>query len=345
MAEPKKLKSGNWRILVYDYTDENGKRKYKSFTAPTKREAQYAADEYLHNRGSHSGYDDLTLAEAYRRYIDSKSEVLSPSTVAGYEGSARTDFSRLMPIKLSKLTPELVQIAVNDMAVNHSSKTVRNAHGLLSAVLKMYRPQFVLNTRLPQKVKTEPTIPTTEDINKLLAAANDFIRVPILLASSGSLRRSEICALTPEDVTDFGVNVNKAVVYNSERKAVAKVPKTDAGYRFVPLPTEIIQEVRAWTGWGCTPAKLTGAFCALVRKADVPRISFHKLRHYFASELHARGVPDKYIAKVGGWGNVAVLQNIYQHAMRDKQGEMSEKIINVFSGKFDVQKLPKENQA
>lgn len=33
MATAKKLPSGSWRCQVYDYTDENGKRHYKSFTS------------------------------------------------------------------------------------------------------------------------------------------------------------------------------------------------------------------------------------------------------------------------------------------------------------------------
>ena len=39
MAKAKKLKSGNYRVLVPDYKDENGKWHYKSFTAKTKKEA------------------------------------------------------------------------------------------------------------------------------------------------------------------------------------------------------------------------------------------------------------------------------------------------------------------
>ena len=50
MANAKKLKSGNWRVLEYDYTDKNNKRHYKSFTASTKKEAEYMAKEYSHNK-------------------------------------------------------------------------------------------------------------------------------------------------------------------------------------------------------------------------------------------------------------------------------------------------------
>jgi hypothetical protein len=37
MAKAQKLPSGSWRYLVYDYTDSQGKKHYKSFTADTKK--------------------------------------------------------------------------------------------------------------------------------------------------------------------------------------------------------------------------------------------------------------------------------------------------------------------
>ena len=35
MAKPKKMPSGKWRVRVYDYTDSDNKKHYRSFTAPT----------------------------------------------------------------------------------------------------------------------------------------------------------------------------------------------------------------------------------------------------------------------------------------------------------------------
>ena len=333
MAKAKKLKSGNWRVLVYEYTDENKKRHYKSFTAPTKKEAEYMAAEYALNRKEEC-YEDLTLKEAYERYISSKSAVLSPSTIAGYEYSKRTYFQKLMPMKLSKMDARLIQTAVNELSAKNSPKTVRNAHGLLHSVIKTYRPDFEFNTTLPQNVKPDYIIPTTEEINKMLENANEKIRVPILLASQGGLRRSEVCALTPEDFTDFGVNINKAAVINTDKKVVVKTTKTVAGTRFVPLPKNVIDEAKKWKYFGCSPRTLSTWYTRLQDKVDVPKFSFHKLRHYFASELHARGIPDQYIAEIGGWETVEMLHRIYQHTLRDKQEEMSQKIIKIFDGNF-----------
>ena len=45
MARAKKLPSGSWRVQVYTGMVD-GKRKYISITAPTEREANYAALQY-----------------------------------------------------------------------------------------------------------------------------------------------------------------------------------------------------------------------------------------------------------------------------------------------------------
>lgn len=337
MAKAKKLKSGSWRVLVYDYTDQNGKRKYKSITAPTKKEAEYAAAEYALISRDNKSYENLTLSEAFKLYIESKSSVLSPSTIAGYKRQAKNYFQLLMPIKLSKLTSQLIQTAVNEMCVSHSPKTVRNAHGLLHSVLSAYAPQLHFNTTLPQKIKPQYIIPTTQEINTLLSSANDLIRLPIILASQGGLRRSEICALTPSDFTDLGVNINKSVVYDNNGNLCIKTTKTIAGTRFVPLPPNVIDIARSWQHYNCTPASLSNAFNRLRNSCDVPKFSFHKLRHYFASELHSRGIPDQYIAEIGGWETVEMLHNIYQHTLRDKKQPIENKIINIFNNNFNVQ--------
>lgn len=120
MAKAKKLPSGNWRVNLYDYTDPStGKRIYKSFTATTKKEAEYMAAEYkLDGKQRTASAGDMTLKEAYTRYIDSKTNVLSPSTIREYRRSARNDLQDIMPLKLRDITQEAVQRSINQFAAN-----------------------------------------------------------------------------------------------------------------------------------------------------------------------------------------------------------------------------------
>ena len=83
MAKAKKLPSGSWRVLQFVGLDADGKRQYKSFTAPTKREAEFLAAEYVAKKKRPSGR--MTVGEAIDRYIESKDGVLSPTTVSGYQ--------------------------------------------------------------------------------------------------------------------------------------------------------------------------------------------------------------------------------------------------------------------
>lgn len=329
-----KLPSGNYRVRVLDYIDANNKRHFKSFTAPTEKEAEYKAIEFeINNRNciKNIPYSELRLEQAYQRYINSKSAVLSPSTIVGYKRYMNNHFKSIMHMKLKDLNQEVIQIAVNEMALTHSPKSVRNSYGLLSSVLSTYYPSLKINIRLPQRVTPEYVIPTTSDINKILCNADSFIRVPVLLAAFGSLRRSEVCALTIEDVLNDGVKINKAAVYDENRQIVIKSPKTKAGRRFVPMSAEMIEEIKNWKYFGCKPSAIDFAFAKLVKNSNVPKFSFHKLRHYFASELHAQGIPDKEISRIGGWETLDTLHNIYQHSLRDRQKEFDNKVISIFN--------------
>lgn len=340
MAKAKKLPSGNWRVRVYAGDDEHGKKIYKSFTAATKREAEFLAAEYqMTGKQKAVPARDMTLREAYARYIESKSNVLSPSTIREYKGCANRCLQELMHLKVKDLTQEEVQIAINHMAIDHSPKSVRNAHGLLSSVLSIYYPELQLHTRLPQKEKNVIAIPTEDEVNALLKASEGkHLHRAILLGAVGTLRRSEICALTKADVFDNGVMVNKAMVMDENKKYVIKTTKTTAGTRFVELPKYVIDELRAVPGdriYPYVPATLTNKFIELTQKTLGRRFRFHDLRHYSASVLHAMGVPDLYIMQRGGWDSRETLDRVYQHVLSDEQKKFNKKIIEHFESAFE----------
>lgn len=90
MATAKKLPSGSWRCQVYDYTDENGKRHYKSFTSSDqstkgKREAERMVADYAVDKEQTKHSSDASMfSDRMESYIVSKEPVLSPATIRGY---------------------------------------------------------------------------------------------------------------------------------------------------------------------------------------------------------------------------------------------------------------------
>ena len=67
MAKAKKLPSGSWRCQVYDYTDTTGKRHYKSFTAGTRKDAEYQAAEYALNKKSKPRLPEYSLKKLIKK--------------------------------------------------------------------------------------------------------------------------------------------------------------------------------------------------------------------------------------------------------------------------------------
>lgn len=340
MAKAKKLPSGQWRVLVYSHTEttiKNGviqkQRRYKSITASSKKEAEYLAAEYAMSRHSASKPCNLTLYEAMGKYIDHKHNVLSPSTVRGYLWILNHIYQDIMPCPISTLTDDMIQLEVNRDAAQRSPKSVRNAYGLLTATLRMFRSDYHPQITLPQKIRPNVYVPTDADIKKLIdCVKGTSFELPVLLAAFGSLRRSEICALDASDIHENSIRIHLAMVKDEHGKWVIKPPKTDASYRNVELPQFVIEKMRGIEGRivQLSPDYITTKFAQILKRNGIPHFKFHALRHYQASILHALGVPDKYIMARGGWSSASTLQNIYQHTMRDKSDQFTQTAIQHF---------------
>ena len=112
MANAKKLPSGNYRCLVYAGRDRTGKRVYKSFTAPTRGEAEYMAASWKLN-AKDDDKTPVTFGEALDRYIESKSNVLSPATYRLYRSLQQQVFRDIEGINVRSITQEDIQKFVN----------------------------------------------------------------------------------------------------------------------------------------------------------------------------------------------------------------------------------------
>ena len=80
-------KTGKWRIQIYIGRSSENKPMYKTFTGDTKREAERAAKEFefAQRQQQEKAERGITLGEAVRGYIADRNNVLSPSTIRGYE--------------------------------------------------------------------------------------------------------------------------------------------------------------------------------------------------------------------------------------------------------------------
>lgn len=331
----RKLPSGNWCARAYSHTDDAGKKIYVPFTAPTKAEAEYLANEFKYKKKRLLQGKDITVEEAITAFINDRSNVLSPSTIAGYRTIQRNHFPDLMKLKVSDLKQDRVQKAVNKYARDLSVKTMKNAIGLITSAVKQYIPDASYPVKYPQKRQHEITIPTEEEVRSLLAETKGTaLGVAILLAVTTGMRRGEICALQRSDIRGGMVHVNKSMVMDGNGDYTIKPPKTEAGNRSIPIPDHVVNaiiELDAPNGSavGLNLKMLTGRWNRHQKKYGYS-FRFHDFRHFYASKLLAMGMPDKYIMRNTGHATLSMLKDRYQHVMQEKMDEFNRQAVTYF---------------
>lgn len=331
---PRELPSGAWRCE----TMVNGERISVVDEDPTVAHAKIIAIKAGLIEAAKSP-DRIALGAAVDRYIESKDAILSPSTIAGYRKIQRNDFAPLASINLSDITQERVQRWVNSLAKEKSSKSVRNAHGLLTAVLAEYKPNLTLRTTLPQKDAKRITIPTEEQIITIMQGCQGRPEeLPILLALWMGLRASEIRGLTWDDVKDGRLHVKQAIVEGEDGPTLKKT-KTVAGDRWLKLPHRIEALIAEQPRTGEYIVTMSGQamykrFTRLCEQLGLPHFRFHDLRHTAASVSVMLGVPTKYSQQRMGHQTDNMLKTVYEHTMRAKEDEFADRIDEYFESKI-----------
>ena len=331
MATARKLPSGSWRVQLYTGKDENGKRQYKSFTSPTKKEAQAAAALFSvqKQKKQESG---LTVAESISEYIKNHSNILSPATIRKYESMRKNCYGPIEDKPISELSSMDIQTFINALSVDHKPKTVSCIAGLLTAALKESDPERNFVFKRPSPRKSNITIPTETQVKILIdEAGSPHNECAFLLGAALGLRRSEISAITWDDIDGNILHIRSALVQDKDGNWIAKSTKTDAGTRDLELPDYLKERLLALKPENAkpedhvipiTPNAITKAFNRAKKRAGIS-CRFHDLRHYNASVMLALGVPDKYAMQRMGHATPNMLKNVYQHIMDEKEKEVA----------------------
>ena len=332
----RKTKSGKWNVCIYTGDQIiDGKRKQfrKSFTASKKSEAIEMALKYqrTHQTGPYNA--SVALQDAFRAYIEAKSNILSPSTIRGYKATFRTVLEPIKDLKIKDLDTLTVQKWINEESVTKSPKTIKNACGLLNSVCTSVDSAWSVNVTLPKKIPKTYNVPSYEQVMALAdASPSKNLKRAILLAAFCSLRRGEICALVPGDVDPSGwIHVRRDVVMDDSGAYVVKdIPKTLESFRDVPVPSFVMDEIKDGLVT-FSPNAITTSFERVCKKTGII-CRFHDLRHFFASYLHLKGIPDSYIEKFGGWKpGSSVMKEIYCNAMQSEKESQAQRIIDAFT--------------
>lgn len=337
VPKARRMSSGNWYINLrlggesINVTESTEKKCIKA--------AQLIKAEYLAGRRVAKLEEDLkTLGDLIDDYINSRANVLSPSTIRGYKIIRNTRFSDVMDHPVQSVSDW--QRVINAEASTCSAKTLHNAWMLVSAVLHDYtgsRPKVTL----PQVVRNEHPYLTPDQIDTFVAAIRgDPIEVAALLGLC-SLRCSEILGLRWKNVDlEKGIlYVRGSAVRNADGKLVYKdTNKNRASNRVVPMMPQLIAALRLEGNHAPddfvvqrSQQSIYVRVNTICRHNGLPEIGVHGLRHSFASLAYHLQIPYKVAMDIGGWSDDATMQQIYTHIAASDVLTGSESLVNFYS--------------
>ncbi|MCR4646316.1 MAG: site-specific integrase [Oscillospiraceae bacterium] len=333
----KKLPSGSYRTQVIVGYDEKGKRIVRSFTGENEEEAIRKALDFKADKSIGVQASSMTVEQAFSQYIEARDNVLSPSTIRGYNIIKNTRLQSIMKCNILRLTLNDIQRAVNLDAKRLCHKSVKASISLLKSVLSVQGIEInVKRITLPPKRKKNVSIPEADEVMRLIVGTD--IELPCLLAMWLSLRISEVRGLQFRDISKDGktITVQRSRIYLDGQEVLRDFNKTYESTRTNDLPAyiyDLIQKVPHDSEEDfIVPLgyqHITNHFKRIMNEAGY-EITFHKLRHEFATTLNDLGIPSNYIQKLGGWSTDNIMKSVYTHTTSSREIEYQEKINDYF---------------
>ena len=326
-----KMTSGNWYIQLR----LGGKS--ISVTAPTKKECERQATllkaEYKAANHGNGKREDRRLREVVEDYINSKVNVLSPSTIRGYRVMTNRLFRDIMGEYIADI--ENWQKAVNQEAGIRQPTTVRNGWGLITASLKFAGIEVPAVT-LPQVPQKERPWLDYDQIQTFLAAIKGSPAEMAALLALHSLRRSELLALDVNSIRNGKIYVSGAVVYGDmggkSTFCEKETNKNKSSSRVVPIFLPRLTEVLPPAGKLVvqSPDVSTRQINRICAAHGLPEVGLHGLRHSFCSLCVHLDIPIDVCMQLGGWSDFQTMKKIYTHISNKDIDSGAEKLKDFF---------------
>ncbi|MGA9667758.1 MAG: tyrosine-type recombinase/integrase [Terracidiphilus sp.] len=250
-----------WKIFYWDYSAGKRRGRTKSWSknsAPTRAETQRLADQFMEEVNDRNN-QPLTLAlkgdtlEALIAICREKMwPLLKNSTRISYDFYLDTHIlPRWGTIRVVKMRTLELQDFFNSFSPRLASRTIRNMHACLRAVLNqgkvwgLIRVNPAVGVRLPRKkARKPPVLLSRQDIRRVIDELPEPTKSIVTLIVVGSLRVGEAVALRWGRVLSDRIEVTERFYAGEFDDA-----KTDAGRRSIPLDSfGILRSVldRAW---------------------------------------------------------------------------------------------------
>ncbi len=248
-----------------------------------------------------------------------------------------------------------------------SDKTISEYHRLISSILTTAVHWQIIAYNPCDRVKP-PKVERKEAVSLDENEATELIRcleseplkykTAVILTLYTGMRRGELCGLNWSDIdlNNCLININKSVLYSSDRGVYEETTKTKSSNRIISIPFDMVKLLKfyqteqtkrrllmgdMWINSGkvftsengniINPEIFSTWFKKFIQRHNLPDIHFHNLRHTAATLLIAEGVDIATVSKRLGHADRTTTLNIYTHAIKSADEAAAAKLQSMFN--------------
>jgi integrase len=312
----------------------------------------------------------LTVGRYLQDWLEGcKPPALEYSTWVTYEQFVRLHITPIIgSTRLVLLTPQQLQkLYAAKLAEGKSSTTVRHIHACLHKALEEAFRFGLVQRNVAALVKPPPfrRIPmrvfTPEQARIFLEAARgDRLEGFYILALSTGMRLGEMLSLKWRDVNlDQRLIQVQTALKRAElgKRTIGKTKTAGSKRKIMLTPTTVAalkahrvrqleERLQAGDAWHdndlvfCNPIgnalDPTGVykyrFKALLRRAGLPMLRLHDLRHSAATLLLLSGIHPKVVSELLGHSSITITLNLYSHVLPDMQAGATDAMERLLNG-------------
>jgi len=348
-----------WRIpgqrtrrKAWGFTAEvNGKRRKSYRTEWTKDDAETAlAKALLDVKEPVAASSGITLAQAADRYLAAKARKKSLYADERNLLLFRTAFGDDTPLvqitgaRISAWKGERLSAVCQQTKEAYSAAAINRPLALLRHLLRLAHEEWEILPTVPKiKLEREPQGRlrwlTQDEIVSLLAAClksrNSELRAAVIIAINTGLRRAELLDLTWDRVDQSRGVIRLEITKSGKRR---EVPLNDDSY------SALLSLGPQETGRVLKTRSLRTAFENAVETAKLDDVTFHTLRHTFASWAMMRGVSLRELQELLGHSSLAMTMR-YAHLAPEHLRTAVSRLAGLTSGNVPAEVTEDRAQA
>lgn len=333
----RKREDGRWEGRIVVGHKDNGDSIFRYVYADTQKELTARLRKCI---TAYQGVDlteqsRLTLSEWLDQWLVSKEGMVRPGTLNSYRGYIENHVRPCLGEKrISQIKAVDIQRFYDMLSRKLASGTVRRIHTTLHGILKAAAqarliPRNPVGEVTPPKFShREKKVLTAEQVDHLMeviqkdALWHDLFYTEL----TTGLRRGELCGLRWEDfdAVNGTLKICRTVRREKGKGLTTGDTKTYAGTRTITLPPSLAVLLKER------------------KRAGLPDIRFHDLRHTFATHALTSGVDVKTLSGILGHTRAAFTLDTYTHTTGDMQRRAAEIVGEFLEDVFGEELRPWE---